>query len=386
MSASGDAPCCQPGQSDQGTSCCSAPPSQSERAAGSTDGPDFRPWVVGRLATPAGPVSQVATVLHWPDRLGSWKARWGIRRMDYRVAPGLYAVRAPGPDSPVLVTANYKMTFDRLRRELAGLDVWIVVLDTKGINVWCAAGKGTFGTEELIHRVSATRLGEVVSGRTLILPQLGAPGVAAHQVRKATGFRVVYGPVRARHIPAFLATGLKATPEMRQVSFNLGERLAVAPMELVGGLKVSLAAIVALFVLAGISGEGYDLQGVWRVGTRGALLYMCAYLGGTVLTPVLLPWLPGRAFSLKGACVGAGLAAVYLLPRGPDLFAWSGGLDALAWLLIVPAVSAFFAMNFTGATPFTSPSGVRKEMRLAVPAQIAALATGVGLWLTSRFV
>ncbi len=106
------------------------------------------------------------------------------------------------PTSPqVLVSANYKMSFDRLRQALSGLDLWILVIDTKGINVWCAAGKGTFGTEELVGRIAQVGLGDVVKGRGLILPQLGAPGVAANEVLKRTGFKVVYGPVRASTFP-----------------------------------------------------------------------------------------------------------------------------------------------------------------------------------------
>ena len=67
--------------------------------------------------------------------------------MRFAVDPGLYALRNPGEQAPVLVTANYKMSFDRLRQALPGRDAWILVLDTNGINVWCAAGKGTFATE-----------------------------------------------------------------------------------------------------------------------------------------------------------------------------------------------------------------------------------------------
>ena len=108
--------------------------------------------------------------------------------MRYRVDPGLYAVGAPDAASPVFVSANYGLSFNVLRRALAGITGWILVLDTKGINVWCAAGKGTFGTAELIHRIQATRLDTVVTHRNLIVPQLGAPGVSAHEVGKATGF------------------------------------------------------------------------------------------------------------------------------------------------------------------------------------------------------
>ena len=52
--------------------------------------------------------------------------------MKYTVDPGLYALGSPAADAPVCVTANYKMSFDHLRRALAGRDAWILVLDTKG--------------------------------------------------------------------------------------------------------------------------------------------------------------------------------------------------------------------------------------------------------------
>jgi hypothetical protein len=130
------------------------------------------------------------------------------------------------------------MTFDVLRKELGGQNAWILVLETEGINVWCAAGKGTFGTEEVARRVKTTRLAEVVNHRSLILPQLGAPGVAVHRVREECRFSVVYGPVRAQDIPRFLSEGMKTTPEMRRVTFPVSERLALTPVELVGFLKL----------------------------------------------------------------------------------------------------------------------------------------------------
>jgi CO dehydrogenase/acetyl-CoA synthase gamma subunit (corrinoid Fe-S protein) len=85
--------------------------------------------------------------------------------MRYRAAPGLYRIGQPDANSPVLVTANYKLTVDRVRKELVGMNVWLLVLDTKGVNVWCAAGKGTFGTDELVRRIQAANLNEVVGPR-----------------------------------------------------------------------------------------------------------------------------------------------------------------------------------------------------------------------------
>ena len=108
------------------------------------------------------------------------------------------------PDAPVRVSANYTLSFDALHTSLKGIDAHILVPDTDGVNVWCAAGKGTFGTDEIVRRVEKTGLDEVVAHRILILPQLGAPGVSAHQVTKRTVFRVEFGPVRASDLPEYL--------------------------------------------------------------------------------------------------------------------------------------------------------------------------------------
>ena len=104
-----------------------------------------QPFVIGSIQTSVGSVPQVSSSLVWADRLGTFKARWGIGRMHYTIEPGLYALGKPDERSPVLVTANYKMSFDKLREVLPGRDMWILVLDTKGINVWCASGKGLSG-------------------------------------------------------------------------------------------------------------------------------------------------------------------------------------------------------------------------------------------------
>ena len=306
--------------------------------------------------------------------------------MRYRVEPGLYAVGSPTADSSVLASANYKMSFDRLRSELEGLDAWILVLDTEGINVWCAAGKGTFGTDELVRRINATDLPDVVSHNVVIVPQLGAPGVAAHEVRKRSGFRVVYGPIRASDIREFLEAGMKATSEMRRVEFPLRDRLAVVPVELVMSAKYVLLVAAVFWLLAGLGPDGYSWARVLASGTRSALLFLSAFVAGTVLTPALLPWLPGRALALKGTWVGLAVMAGLGLGVAAGLVSLPGWLTALAWCLLVPAATSFVAMNFTGATTYTSLSGVRREMRFAVPVQAVAAAAGTLCWLIGRFV
>ncbi len=232
-------------------------------------------FIVGLIKTRAGDVPQVAAQLQRKDHWGTIKARFGVGRMDYMIDPGLYALGNPDSKSPVLVTANYKMSFDYLRRELSGRNVWILVLDTKGINVWCAAGKGTFGTEELIKRIASGRLKEIVSHRQLILPQLGAPGVAAHTVKKISGFKVFYGPVRAEDLPVYLDSGMKVTPEMRIMTFPLKDRAVLIPIEFVAAAKPFLIIAPVLYILGGIGGH----EGFWANTANHGLFARYRVLG-----------------------------------------------------------------------------------------------------------
>lgn len=360
---------------------CCGPPSEPAGSPHERPGYKLLSFVDGFLQTPNGPVPRVRTTLTKKDFVGAVKVRLGIGRMRYRIAPGLYGVGNPSSDSPVLVTANYKLTFDTLRKHLAGTDAWILVLETQGVNVWCAAGKGTFSSSELISRIRTSGLENVVSHRELILPQLGATGVSALLVQKEIGFKVVWGPVRAQDIAPFLAAGKKATAQMRRVVFPFIERLVLVPIELTELLKPSLWIIPALFLISGI---GTELFSVDKTLSRGLILlsaYLSGIFAGAIATPLLLPWVPGRAFSMKGAEIG--------LLVGVCLFGFSGVasgyLESAAAVLLTLSFSSYLAMNFTGATPFTSPSGVEKEMRRAIPLQaISVLAAGV-VWIGTGF-
>jgi len=310
------------------------------------------------------------------DVLGAWKMRLGIGRQDYRVNPGLYAVGNPGDDSPVLVSANYKFSFNTLRKNLKGIDCWLLVLDTKGVNVWCAAGKGTFGTDELVNRIETVGLANIVTHQKLILPQLGAPGVSAHEVKRRTGYSIQYGPVRACDIKAYIAAGFKATAEMRRVSFTLKERLALTPLELVEATKKTIFAFGLLFLL--------NLFVAKPFGLYDLILSIGAVFVGTVITPALLPYIPFRAFALKGWFLGLCWTAFTLWLLGwcqPDQWMLSVG-----YLLLLPSLTAYIAMNFTGCSTYTSPSGVLKEMKRALPPMVGAAIIGIVLILIHKLI
>ncbi len=335
---------------------------------------------------PADRIPQVSSSWTNADYLGTFKARWGIGRMHYTVDPGLYALGRPDEKSPVLVTANYKMSFDRLRKALPGRNAWILVLDTKGINVWCAAGKGTFGTEELVARIGASGLERVVSHREVILPQLAAPGVAAHQVKKLSGFKAVFGPIRAEDLPAFMDKGMKATAEMRFKAFTTWERFVLIPVELVGALKAALVIIPVLLILSGLLGPAGFWPNVLNQGLFAVQALITAILAGAVLTPLLLPWLPGRAFSLKSLGPALCCALLLLLLRWGDGVKPGGLLEMIGWVLVILSATAYLGMNFTGASTYTSLSGVKKEMRWSLPFQIGGGVTGLVLWVVSMLI
>jgi hypothetical protein len=311
-------------------------------------------------------IMQTTSKLTGEDRRVWLKARLGIDRMGHRVEPGLYSLGKPDRDSPVFVTANYKLSFDALRSQLGDTSCYILVLNTEGINVWCAAGKGTFGTEELIRKIESTNLKDVVNHRTLTLPQLGAPGVAAPEVRKRTGFKVNWGPTRASDIPEYLRTR-KATEEMREVRFDLRDRMEVIPVEIKNIFAPLVVALIVLFLL----------------GMRGtAFVILAIVAAGIVVFPILLPFLPTHDFASKGFVLGV-VASMPFMGR-----AYFASMNEAPWVVLVftliPALMispwvAFLALNFTGSTTFTSRTGVRREIFRYIPLMAVTFILGIGL-------
>lgn len=202
-------------------------------------------------------------------------------------------------------------------------------------------------------------------------------------MRRRSSFRVIYGPVRARDIPEFLDAGMKTSADMRRVLFNIGDRLVLVPIELVQWGRYAFFIAVVLFLLTGLSWNGYVFPAL--AGGREVLILFLAFLASGALVPVFLPWLPGRALSWKGMSMGLLLAAVLVIMGLIPSARISGQLETAAWVLLMPAIGAFMAMNFTGSTTYTSLSGVKKEMRFAVPSQIVAAVLGFALWMVARF-
>jgi hypothetical protein len=286
----------------------------------------------------------------------------------------------PDQSSPVLVTCNFKLTFDILRRELTGSSYWLLVVETYGINVWCAAGKRSLNTEEVARQVQASGLDQVVSHRTLILPQLAGPGVAGYRLRKLCGFSGVFGPVRIRDLPAFIQAGLQAGRDMRKVEFPLVQRLTVALVEIYAARKFLLWVLLACLLLAPLGTAGLKGMEIVKTGLGAFATVAAGFLTGVFVVPALLRHIPIRAFAAKGLLAGA---VTGLLPAAFMAGSWS---LAAAQIMACSAFASWFAMHYTGSTPFTSLSGVDKEMRRFMPVQGALLGSGVFIWLLGPWV
>ncbi len=323
-------------------------------------------WIIGFKKTKIGDIPIVSTKLSKEDIISGFKARWDINRMNYKIQEGLYAIGDPDEKSEVLVTANYKLTFDKLRKELSNLNEWILVLDTKGINVWCAAGEGTFGTQELLKRIASTKLKEIINHNRIILPQLGATGVSAHIIKKASGLKVIYGPVYAKDIKEFLNNNYNKTDEMKRVHFNLIDRLVVIPVELVQTIKPALIIFGIILILNVIRFNKFSFTFLMDY-----IPFLGAILIGVVIIPIFLPIIPFRSFSLKGFL----LSLIWAIVIG--LLLKYSYIGLIINILLITPITSFLSLNFTGATTFTSISGVKKEVKIATPLFIISISAGL---------
>ncbi len=319
--------------------------------------------------TALGPVKRLSSLVTQSDKRMNALIRQSPLRNNWKVTPGVYAVGNPNDMSDVFVTGNYKTSVDFLRGSVPG-NSWIIVLDTHGINVWCAAGKGTFGTQEVVRLIEKCSLKELVSHRRIILPQLGAPGVSAFEVKQKTGFTVVYGPVRAEDINTFVTAGYKASKDMRRVRFELGERMILTPLEFIQSLKFTAVAVV-LFVCLAIAGK-YDFTDTSWISQLLVWGVSISFFG-SVLFPAALPALKGNWFTVRAIPISAVWAV--------GTFAWvtrsgSSYFEAAGMCLIGAALIEYYALNFTGATPITSYTETTNETLKVLPILIGVAVVG----------
>jgi len=282
----------------------------------------------------------------------------------YAVEPGLYYTGASwDPEAPLLVTGNYLLSVQAVLRAVGQRSVGLLVVDTDGINVWCAAGKGRFSAQLIMAELG--RYDEALLGERprLVLPKLSLAGVKLKTLR-ALGMNPVIGPVHARDLPAFLDGETLKHRRTDRVLFGWRARLFCWLPGLVQYLGYGLAALLALLGVEALGGPDTPL----------GLLAIVAWLGTAY--PLLFPWIPGRRFAVKGIWLG-GATAIGLLAGGVLV-------GASVWLitsaaLFTLAMAIFVGLSFTGNSAVSNYSEVRTEIARFLPVDvilfIAALVT-----------
>jgi ferredoxin len=264
-----------------------------------------------------------------------------FRFFPFPTRTGLRVIGQPGPDAPVFLTCNFDLTVRRVVRALQGLDCYLLVANSKGINVWCASGGGLLNAHSVISVLKTSRIADKVNHRTLILPQLSAPGVDVRRVEQETGWHCKFGPVYAEDIPAYVAAHTHKTDEMRQARFPLGNRLEMAvmwaaPMSLLVGI------VVAIFNPRSLPGA---LALIW-----GFTLFLYAFY-----EPVKR-FVPGSVGLVKTLVLGlVGVAGVVLWSL--VLGHWEIG-SLVGWGLGILAIALVLGFDLEGTSPLQAGATV----------------------------
>jgi NAD-dependent dihydropyrimidine dehydrogenase PreA subunit len=288
--------------------------------------------------------------------VGDWAAE--IVETAFRLVPvpartGVRIIGHPNRESPVFLTGNYDLTVRRVRRALRGIDAYLIVANSHGVNVWCASSGGHLGTHQVVTALKIARLETRVVHREVIVPQLAATGVEGKEVRRRTGWIVRFGPADAKDIPAYLAAAKEKTQAMRQVIFAWRERLEMAA-----------AWATPTSIIAAVIG--------WRHWT-GALALVWAAATAVFLLfdrlPVPERWRQGLMALGVAAAANLALASSGAF-SGTAAAAWSAAAIAVVWLL---------TFDFAGSSP-TAPAGLFEEKTFRVTLDIERCVGAYTCW------
>lgn len=281
-----------------------------------------------------------------------------LRVLPFPHRTGLIQIGNPGRNAPVLLTGNFQLTVERVRRALRGSDAYLLVANSHGLNVWCAATGGHLTNHDVISVLKTSGIEDLVDHRQVILPQLAATGIEGKLIHRKTGWRVVWGPVYAASIPRFLAAGLKKTPNMRVVRFAWSQRLEMA---VAWAFPLSLLPLIVL--------------PFWK---NGVLPLVGFVWSAAVVVFLSFPLYQSR---LRAEATGVGFVFFNFGRRGVLLLLWACfmlglagyGLwaEELSWEMLVRwgfgsfIVLLILGLDLTGSTPVYK-SGLHEERRLRI--------------------
>jgi NAD-dependent dihydropyrimidine dehydrogenase PreA subunit len=171
-----------------------------------------------------------------------------FRHFNFPCALGLRRVGIPNERSPVFLSGNYTLTVQRVLRKLRGCDCYLLVANSRGSNVWCAAGMNEFTEYDVIDAINVSGIKNLVQHRRIIAPVYAAPGIDIRAIKRETGFNVQWGPTHLDDLPRYIANGFRRTNDMFQVKFGVQDRLEQA-LSTAWCYTMTLAAVLIFWPL-----------------------------------------------------------------------------------------------------------------------------------------
>jgi len=269
------------------------------------------------------------------------------------IEPGIYISGKPSKESPIIVTANYEFTYIKVMRNLKGRDAWVLCVDSRGINVWCAARGNDFGNKQLIDAVESTGIQNYSSSKTIILPQLAAGGVAIPQLPKTFPYKIKYGPIWSKDLPKYLEDQPKKKPDsMKIAKFSIFHRFRAGITHITFLFrKIFIYPILGLIIL--FLALGWFDKLVW-LGEIVALIVL--------INVVIFVLFPLSFFTRKFVYKGIFFGIINILLLG--FLIWLIHDSIIYTLLNLPFIfwTTFFStMSFSGYTMATNPREIQLE-------------------------
>lgn len=259
----------------------------------------------------------------------------------FAIKPGLYHIGELDENAPLFVTANCYLTVFLLARRLRNKKIRLLIIDTKGINVWCSAGKGQFSANEIIEKAAKWGLLAGKGRIKMVLPKFSLSGVNLDELRK-NGIVPIIGPLYAKDVPAFLEKEKLRNQTDDVVQFGLKSRAFTALPTAIQFFYYFLGAYVISM--------GYVIPGMIWIATGLAFIY-----------PLLFPWLPGKLFAVKG------LFLALLVSILNFLIHYGSVKEQLPLTIFIFATSVFIALSYTGNSAVSNYTSVRKETARFLP-------------------
>lgn len=282
-----------------------------------------------------------------------------LRMLPFPCRTGVLTIGHPDRKSPVFLTCNFHLTVARVSRALQGMDCYLLIANSRGINVWCSATGGLFTNHDVISVLKTSGIEELVDHRRVVLSQLAATGVESQVIQRKTGWKVIWGPVYAKDIPLFVESGFTKSPQMREVEFPLAQRVEMAV-----AWAFPISAVLALVALP-----------LWRE----ALLSLLALVWGLSFLiflsfPVYRRWLGSEAQRIGFVFFDFGRGGVQLILWAIVMLAvaiYSIAFGQFAWRLFFQwgiftfVIVLLLSIDLMGSTPVYK-SGLQEDRFLSV--------------------